>query len=191
MRQSAKADAGKYSLKEICTNTVITGAIRSISGPIAPKSAPRFRRAARLPAVLATALVWLFAPLTQNVHAGSPQTPWQNLTPSQLTAVWRQWLYSVQVSVSPAFDTTGANAFQGQLYTTLLFLAGTFSPFESNGNVIGQVTRTITVKQGTALFFPLINTEFDNIGCTPHLAGPGACLTPRPAGVPALQAEAY
>jgi hypothetical protein len=50
--------------------------------------------------------------------------------------------------------------------------------------------RAITVKQGTAFFFPVINAEFDNIGCTPHLAGPGDCLTPRPAGVPALQAEA-
>jgi hypothetical protein len=44
---------------------------------------------------LAVALVWFFAPLTHKAHAQSTQTPWQNLTQSQLTAVWWQWLYSV------------------------------------------------------------------------------------------------
>src|SRR5262249_22155700 len=70
-----------------------------------------------------------------------------------------------------------------------LFIGGTFTTNTVNGNVVGQVTRTISVKQGTTIFFPLINSEADNILTTPHLGG-SAPPNPKPLGVPQLQAIA-
>jgi hypothetical protein len=146
--------------------------------------------------ITAAMAAWALAlsPLSENAYAVSEQTPWENQTQAQLSAVWWQWLYSVPASKSPAIDTSGANAYNGQPYSSLLFLAGTFTVIPQNGNVLGQVTRSIAVKEGTALFFPLLNNEYDNVGCRPNLGmAPGLCLngqTPPPEvlGVPQLQA---
>jgi hypothetical protein len=135
-----------------------------------------------------------FAP----ARAASTQTPWQNLTPSKMTAVWWQWLFSVPYEESPVYDgdaTTpgGAKAYNGQPYSDLLFLAGTFGIQElQNGDVLGKVTRSITVKKGTAFFFPLINTEWDNVCNRPNLGGNcfGQDKFPHNLGVPKLQALA-
>ena len=56
--------------------------------------------------------------------------------------------------------------------------------------LLGQVTRTISVKQGTALFFPLINSEVDNVCGLPHLGGNCFDLSrfPAPLSVPDMQA---
>ncbi len=142
--------------------------------------------------VLATVL-W---PLAQTAQAQSTQTPWQNLTPSKMTAVWWEWALGVPVSSSPWFDPTGANAFSGQPYFTapggdgdLLFLAGTFVVVQlQNGDVLGQVTRSVSLKEGTALFFPLLNTEYDDGLTTPHRGG--TAPPSRVVGVPVLEALA-
>src|SRR5437867_123030 len=137
-------------------------------------------------AAFVAAFMWAFLPLAQ---ALSTQTPWQNLTLSQLTAVWWQWAFSIPVSDSPLFDDTGAKAYSGQPYSDLLFLCGTFSVTNlQNGDVLGEVTRSISVKQGTAFFFPLLNAEVDNVCNTPHLAGPCFEGHPQALGVPELQA---
>ena len=129
-----------------------------------------------------------FSPSLQKAGAQTTQTPWQNLTQSQLSAVWWEFSLSVPVSISPWFDDTGAKAANGQPYFSapggagnLLFLVGTV-------NVSGTVTRSISVKQGTALFFPVINNEWDNVLGTPHLGG----TTPAGPvyGVPELRAIA-
>jgi hypothetical protein len=140
-------------------------------------------------AAAAVTMVWAFSPPLQNAHAQSTHTPWQHLTLSQLTAVWWQWAFSIPVSQSPWYDSTGAHAYSGQPYSDLLFLAGTFvlEPL-ANGDVVGEVTRSLSVKQGTAFFFPLLNTETDNTCGTPHLAGPCFEGHPYALGVPQLQA---
>jgi hypothetical protein len=130
----------------------------------------------------------VIAPLSQKACAA---TPWQKLTQAELTAVWWQWLFSIPASESPVLDDTGANAYSGQPYSTLLFLAGTFiSDQLPNGDVLGKVTRSISVKSGTALFFPLINGENDNICFRPSLGGNcfGAQQFPHNLGAPQLQA---
>jgi len=134
-----------------------------------------------------------FAPLPQETHAASTRTPWQNLTQSKLTAVWWQWVFSVIVSDHPLFDDTGSKAYNGQPYSDLLFLGGTFTAIQlQNGDVLGKVTRSISVKKGTALFYPLLNTELDNICGRPNLGGNcfGVKKFPNNLGVPALQAMA-
>lgn len=68
---------------------------------------------------------------------------------------WWQWAYSIPASVNPLFDETGANASQNQS-GPVWFLAGVF-------NVSGSAERTITVPRGKALFFPILNAEWDNL----------------------------
>jgi hypothetical protein len=154
-----------------------------------------WRRTLRLATLkgLAVALLWAFTPLAEEAHA---QMPWQNLTPSKMTAVWWQWAYSTPVTGSPLFDNSGANFAANQPYFTapggngqLLFLGGTFTSSTVNGNVIGTATRSITIKQGTAIFFPVINSEWDNSLATPHLGGTPP-VAGKNLGVPQLQALA-
>lgn len=122
-------------------------------------------------AAAVVALVWAFSPPVQQGRAATTKTPWRHLTASELSAVWWQWVYSVPVTDSPVFDDTGDDAYNGQPYADLLFLGGTYSNTVQDGNVLGEVTRSISAKQGTTFFFPLINTEWDHVGVTPHLGG--------------------
>jgi len=144
------------------------------------------------------AIVLVLGP-AQKAHAQSTQTPWQNLTPSQLTAVWWEWVLGIPVSDSPLFDATGANAASSQPYYSaqgngdLFFLAGTVTVNElANGDVLGAVMRSISVPQGTAFFFPALNTEADNVGFRPNLGGNVFGIEPFPqvSGVPQLYAYA-
>ena len=74
----------------------------------------------------------------------------------KLSAEWEQWALSIPAAVNPLLDTTGENCMVGQRGSTW-FLAGTF-----NG---GQATRTCSVPEHTALFFPVINSvNFDSPG---------------------------
>ena len=145
------------------------------------------------PVAAALSLLLLVLASTYDAKAAGPQTPWRNLTLDKLASVWWQWTFSLQVANSPQFDHTGANAYSGQPYADsgLLFLAGTFTSSTNNGDVLGQETRTISVKQGVALFFPLLNNEWDNTCGSKHLGGP--CFPgkfPNILGFPELQALA-
>jgi hypothetical protein len=140
----------------------------------------------------AVTLLIMFTSLSQTANAKSTKTPWQNLTPSQLTAVWWQWAFSVPKTNSPLYEDIGSDAYNGQPYSNLLFLAGTFSVAElQNGDTLGKVTRSISVKQGIAFFFPLINGEQDNVCLRTNLGGNcfGLNKFPSNLGVPKLQAK--
>jgi hypothetical protein len=147
-------------------------------------------------AVCMLALLSAVAMPTTEGYAQSTQTPWQNLTSSQLTAVWWKWVLSIPAARSPLVDTTGANAASDQPYygiqtDGLFFLTGTFVINElENGDTLGEATRSISVKQGTAFFFPLLNAEFDNTCFRPSLGGNCLHVSPFPQvlGVPAMQA---
>jgi len=77
---------------------------------------------------------------------------------------WWRWAFSIPASENPLFDETGEFAGQNQS-GNVYFLAGVF-------NVSGAAERTITVPRGKALFFPILNAEWDNF-CPP--------LDPQPA----------
>ena len=137
---------------------------------------------------LAVGAMSINGPLSQKAYAA---TGWQKLSQSELTVIWWQWTYSVPASQNPALDDTGANAYNGQPYSDLLFLTGTLSSTEVSGDVLGHATRSINVKQGTALFFPIINDEFDNVCNRPRLdCDPTVKPHPTNLGVPQLQAMA-
>jgi hypothetical protein len=77
---------------------------------------------------------------------------------SEWSALWWQWAYSLPVTNHPLFDETGAFVGTGQS-GPVWYLGGVF-------NVSGTATRNVTIPAGTALFFPIINVEWDNI-CPP------------------------
>ena len=80
-----------------------------------------------------------------------------------MTAIWWQWLYSVPLPENPSFDANGKFASKNQPFDDLIFLCGTATELDVGYNVLGTATRSITVEAGTAFFFPLINSECDNV----------------------------
>jgi hypothetical protein len=77
---------------------------------------------------------------------------------------WWQWLYSVPVSRNPIVDTTGRFAAVGQPPGDHFFIGGLVS---LNAGLNASATRTITIPGGKFLFFPILNSEQDNLGVTP------------------------
>ncbi len=72
------------------------------------------------------------------------------------SARWWQWAYSLPVAGHPLFAETGADCGAGQS-GSVWFLGGVF-------NVSGSATRDeCVVPAGKALFFPILNVEWDNI----------------------------
>jgi hypothetical protein len=82
------------------------------------------------------------------------------------SARWWQYALSVPADTSPFFDYTGANFAVGQA-GNVWFLSGVIV-FSSPGQPLppGQVNtvvRDVTMPSGTALFVPVLNTEYDNL----------------------------
>ena len=124
---------------------------------------PRVRLGPLVLAVLL--LIWGTPPvLAATQGGGKPIVVFQpgsrpyGKTFGEWSAEWWKWAYSVPVDENPLFDETGENAAQGQS-GQVFYLAGVF-------NVSGSATRSVTVPPGKALFFPLINNEWDNY-CPP------------------------
>jgi hypothetical protein len=81
------------------------------------------------------------------------------LSYAEWTQRWWQWAYGLPVDGHPLFDETGADCAAGQS-GPVWFLGGVF-------NVSGSADRTLcSVPTGKALFFPILNVEWDNI-CPP------------------------
>ncbi len=71
---------------------------------------------------------------------------------AEWSAKWWQWVLSIPASVNPNLDPTGEFSDQGQS-GPVWFIAGNFG---------GDVTRSFNVPAGKALFFPIVNQEWDN-----------------------------
>jgi hypothetical protein len=72
-----------------------------------------------------------------------------NLTYSEWTARWWQWLLSIPEERNPAADETGENCHEGQS-GPVWFLAGTFG---------GLNERVCTIPAGKSILFSVLNTE--------------------------------
>jgi hypothetical protein len=79
----------------------------------------------------------------------------------KLSAEWQQWALSIPTSVNPQLDTNGGKCMVGQR-GSVWFLAGVFGA--------GTATRTCSVPEGKALFFPVINSVQIN---SPNVCGQG------------------
>lgn len=94
-----------------------------------------------------------------NARVRPPQSKPYGLSYAEWSVKWWQWAYSLPVTGHPLFDETGADCAVGQS-GPVWFLGGVF-------NVSGSATRTLCeVPSGKALFFPIINVEWDNF-CPP------------------------
>jgi hypothetical protein len=83
----------------------------------------------------------------------------------KLSAEWWQWALSIPTSVNPQIDSDGKNAVVGQR-GPVWFLAGVFFG--------GTATRTCSVPEGSALFFPVVNAINLN---TPNVCSQGGTMT--------------
>ena len=91
----------------------------------------------------------------------NPAAPNQNSNQfGELSAVWWQWIYAFPAAVNPNLSNGAVDCSFGQSTHSrsgqIWFLAGSFG---------GSANRTCTVPRGISLFFPLLNIEYDNVGC--------------------------
>ncbi len=119
-----------------------------------------------LAALLLTAVLPLRA--DQNPGILPPQAhPYGKSYGQWLGAHW-QWLYSIQTASHPLFMDGSVDLSLHQPEGPVWFLGGTFTTTPAPaGGVVGIVHRTGTVPAGKALFFPIIDSEWDNAGNPP------------------------
>jgi hypothetical protein len=88
-----------------------------------------------------------------------PGSVYDGKTYGEWSASWWQWAFSIPASNNPLLDKTGADCGAGQS-GSVWFLAGVL-------NISGKAVRNeCTVPANTALFFPVLNVEWDNYLCT-------------------------
>jgi hypothetical protein len=102
-----------------------------------------------------------------------PQSRPFDATYGDWSARWWQWVYQTPVGHNPEFNpdkgtlakpaTVDCSAGQrGPVW----FLGGTFLPTQTSpGTFEDTVYRKCTIPSETFLFFPILNAEFDNLGC--------------------------
>lgn len=78
-----------------------------------------------------------------------PHSKPYNHTYGEWTAKWWQWAYSIPIEVNPAYDDTGKYCSENQR-GPVWFFPGTYGK---------SVVRECTVPTGTAILFPILNSE--------------------------------
>ena len=82
-------------------------------------------------------------------------------TYGEWSAAFWQWATSLPVDNNPLFDAPGTDGSEGQV-GNVWFIGGTFQSTEVGpGNFVASADRTITIPEGTSLFFPIVNAEAD------------------------------
>jgi hypothetical protein len=85
----------------------------------------------------------------------------------ELSAIWWQWIYTFPAATNPNLQEGVVDCSYGQSSHSrsnqIWFLAGNFG---------GVSDRTCTVPSRVALFFPLLNIEYDNVGCCTPITPP-------------------
>ena len=111
-------------------------------------------------AIIASGLaLGLMTPVSMALADSSPNVVSPNSTAygvkiSEWSADWWQFVLSIPGSDNPLFDPDGSQCVLGQR-GPVWFLVGWFGP--------GAATRTCSIPEGTALFFPVINVVDVNI----------------------------
>jgi len=109
-------------------------------------------------------------PIDAKGNQGNPQVVPPHSHPFGLTygewsAKWWQFVFSIPVADNPLLhDDKCAVGQSGKVW----YLTGKFCVGDDCPAVL-DVTRTCTIPSGTALFFPIANTEVDNLGVDPPL----------------------
>jgi hypothetical protein len=106
--------------------------------------------------------------LVPNAVVAPPTSHPFGATYSQWSARWWQYALSVPTNQSPFLDSSGANFGVQQQWGNVKYLSGVIvftqagQPPPTSQNPATAV-RTITIRAGTGLFFPVLNTESDNL----------------------------
>jgi hypothetical protein len=79
---------------------------------------------------------------------------------------WWRWAAAVPQAESPLYDQTGDRCNQNQT-ARVFFLAGTNITTPTGTGIVATATRTCTVDADQPIFFPIINTIYNNLGVTP------------------------
>ncbi len=97
----------------------------------------------------------------KKAHVVPPKAKYRGLSYGEWSAEWWKWCFSLPADRHPLFDTADSSAGQSG---NVWFLGGTFTLIEDeDGSASGVVTRDCTVPKGTALFFPILNTECSTV----------------------------
>jgi hypothetical protein len=127
----------------------------------APQSSRLVRAAALLAAAVLAAGIQARPGCAQgaqrNPGIAPPNSRPLGLSYGEWSARWWQWAYSLPVDQHPLFDSADCSAGQsGKVW----FLGGSFAPTVSDsGQVVAIADRRCAVPAGTALFFPVLNSE--------------------------------
>lgn len=82
-------------------------------------------------------------------------------SPGEWSAVWWQWVLSIPSAFNPLYDETGERVEIGQS-GDVWFLVGVI-------NESGTATRTATIPEGKALYFPILNNILFDDGAEPRV----------------------
>jgi hypothetical protein len=101
-----------------------------------------------------------------NPRVAPPQSNPYGQSYSQWSAAWWQYALSIPTDQSPFLDTSGVNFSVGQT-GNVWYLSGTFC-LNPNGQPCtsfnpATVVRDVTLRSGISLFFPILNSEADNL----------------------------
>lgn len=97
-------------------------------------------------------------------------------TYAEWNARWWQWLYGTDRLDSPVFDEEKGTPADPRPVDCragqrgpVWFMGGTFLPTDPGiPTSSSTVFRSCTIPSGVALFFPVLNAEFDNLACPPQ-----------------------
>ncbi len=92
----------------------------------------------------------------------APESPHFGASVALWSQRWWQWCYELPRTNHPLFDPTGADAAVGQV-NPVWFIGGEIGSLFSPSD--GSAERTITLPNGIALFFPIINVSWTNQEC--------------------------
>lgn len=94
-----------------------------------------------------------------------PQSKPYDESYGQWAADWWTWVLSIPTEINPLNDSSGTNAAVGQ-HGPVWFLAGAVG----SGNI--TATRSVTIPDGKALFFPIVNTLWTTGPSDPPITTP-------------------
>lgn len=107
--------------------------------------------------LLTVILATLSLPAFANEGVVPSHANFRGMSYGEWSAEWWKWCFSLPADGHPLFNGTDCSAGQSG---NVWFLGGTFTLIEGeDGSVVGVAERDCTIPPGTALFFPILNTE--------------------------------
>jgi hypothetical protein len=128
--------------------------------------------AAFLGAAMAMVMTTLPVGAKDNPKVMPPQAHPFGATYGEWDARWWQWFFQTPMSTNPEFSPPGTPSAPAPVQCSagqsgkVWFIGGTFLPTSTTQGVVrADVYRTCSIPSGTFIFLPVLNNEYDNLGC--------------------------